>query len=251
MGIKVAKTGTRHWDTATDWVGDVAPVALEDVSELPNGCDMIADNGLPGFTFLRMLSGSTLVTPMGMEIAAGAYVYLFAGSAATFNGHPSIGPGGINSGYLHGEVGSLIEFLDGGQGGINYAIVESNGVVTLGNPGSQYGLIVMQTSGQFTGEGAGGLIAYLNADLNGATPMAQFDYEYPANAGMTLDDEIETGVTVRQALQRVGAIAAGKVSGARTGTETFLGLDGVTPRVQVETDAAGNRTAVTYDPEPA
>jgi hypothetical protein len=58
---------------------------------------------------------------------------------------------------------------------------------------------------------------------------------------------IETGVTLKQALQRVGAVAAGKVSGAGTGTEVFVGMDGTTTRVTVVVDEDGNRSAITYD----
>jgi len=70
-----------------------------------------------------------------------------------------------------------------------------------------------------------------------------------AAALLDLADGVETGVTLRQALQRAAAVLAGPVSGAGTGTEIFVGLDGLTPRVQVSTDIAGNRSSVEYDPE--
>jgi len=57
---------------------------------------------------------------------------------------------------------------------------------------------------------------------------------------------IETGVTPKQALQRIGAIAGGRISGAGTGTEVFLGLDGLTTRVTVTVDSSGNRSTVVY-----
>jgi hypothetical protein len=56
------------------------------------------------------------------------------------------------------------------------------------------------------------------------------------------------GKTLRQSLRIMAAMLAGKVSGAGSGTERFNGLDGSTPRVEVATDAAGNRLNVTYDP---
>lgn len=56
------------------------------------------------------------------------------------------------------------------------------------------------------------------------------------------------GKTAQQALQYIAAICAGKVSGAGSGTETFVGLDGVTNRAAVTVDASGNRTSVSYDP---
>ncbi len=57
------------------------------------------------------------------------------------------------------------------------------------------------------------------------------------------------GKTPREALRYLAAFAGGKVSGARTGTETFKGLDGSTDRLQFTTDKQGNRTGVVYDPE--
>jgi len=59
---------------------------------------------------------------------------------------------------------------------------------------------------------------------------------------------VETGVTFHQSVQRIGAAAAGEISGAGTGTETAKGLDGSTDRVQATVDASGNRTEVSYDP---
>lgn len=55
------------------------------------------------------------------------------------------------------------------------------------------------------------------------------------------------GKTLQQTLRILAAILAGKVCGAGSGVETFKGLDGATDRVQVTTDAAGNRTAVIYE----
>ncbi len=60
------------------------------------------------------------------------------------------------------------------------------------------------------------------------------------------DEEMETGVSLKQSIQRIGATTAGIVSGAGTGTEIFIGLDGVTERVRVTATGVGNRTAITY-----
>lgn len=60
---------------------------------------------------------------------------------------------------------------------------------------------------------------------------------------------IETGVSLKQAIQRIGATTAGKLSGSQSGnpsTEVFLGLDGATTRVTVTADSSGNRTNVVY-----
>ena len=67
-----------------------------------------------------------------------------------------------------------------------------------------------------------------------------------ADALLDRGDGIETGVSPRAALRRIGAVAAGKISGAGSGTEVFLGLDGATTRVTVTVDGSGNRSAVAY-----
>jgi len=56
------------------------------------------------------------------------------------------------------------------------------------------------------------------------------------------------GVTLRAALRYIAATVAGKVSGAGSGVETFLGLDGSTARLKSTIDDDGNRTAIDYDP---
>lgn len=67
------------------------------------------------------------------------------------------------------------------------------------------------------------------------------------NADALLDraNGVETGVTVRQALQRVGATTAGEctVAGA---VVTFKGLDDATTRVTATVAATGARSEVTY-----
>ncbi len=54
------------------------------------------------------------------------------------------------------------------------------------------------------------------------------------------------GKTLRQALQIIAAVTAGKVSGAGSGTESFRSLSDSTTRVVVAADVLGNRTNVTY-----
>jgi hypothetical protein len=55
------------------------------------------------------------------------------------------------------------------------------------------------------------------------------------------------GKSLTQALQIIAAAVAGRVSGAGTGTEVFLGMDDAgTTRLSVTVDTDGNRSAVTY-----
>ena len=61
-------------------------------------------------------------------------------------------------------------------------------------------------------------------------------------------DTLIDGKTLREAVRYVAAVLAGKLSGAGTGTETVVGLDGSTDRVTFTVDTSGNRTGVSYDP---
>lgn len=70
--------------------------------------------------------------------------------------------------------------------------------------------------------------------------------EWNGTEEVALADEVESGVSLKKAIQRIGAVVAGEISGAGTGTEVFLGLDGLTTRVTVVADVDGNRTTVTY-----
>ena len=59
--------------------------------------------------------------------------------------------------------------------------------------------------------------------------------------------EIETGLTLRQALRLISAALAGKVSGAGTTTITIRDTNDTKDRIVATVDANGNRTAVTRD----
>jgi len=106
----------------------------------------------------------------------------------------------------------------------------------------------------FTGTGASADVkATLDSEEVTPTTASKTGYALSAaerNLGATalldLASGVETDVTLRQTLQRIAAVLAGKVSGAGSGLETFKGLDGSTTRVQVTTDTDGNRSNVEY-----
>lgn len=61
------------------------------------------------------------------------------------------------------------------------------------------------------------------------------------------ETDIETGLTLRQALRVVTAAVAGKVSGAETTTITFRNTADTADRITATVDASGNRTGVTLN----
>jgi hypothetical protein len=117
-------------------------------------------------------------------------------------------------------------------------------------------LVSIDTTDAFFGPGHDFAIVLSGAVIDGETVNAvlaafSIEHRHPApdacaDGLLDREDGIESGVTVRQAMRIVAAVLAGKISGAGTGVESFVGIDGSSPRVQVTADATGNRTAVEY-----
>jgi hypothetical protein len=117
-------------------------------------------------------------------------------------------------------------------------------------------LVSLVTSDAFYASGHDYAVVLVGAVIDGETVnavLATFSIAHrcpsaESNADALLDQEdgIETDTTLRQAMRIMAAVLAGKVSGAGSGVESFTGLDGATPRVDVTTDAAGNRLNVEY-----
>jgi hypothetical protein len=84
----------------------------------------------------------------------------------------------------------------------------------------------------------------MGAKLNSA---ASGGVDYNALAAAVWQYVIESGISAEEAMRIYGAVLAGKVSGAGTGTEVFTGLDGTTVRVTSVVDSSGNRTSVTVN----
>ena len=101
--------------------------------------------------------------------------------------------------------------------------------------------------GSFAGVAAFEAIRYATGSIAGSFAPA-VTLEAAGFSGYLLDQEdIETGLTLRQALRLVTAATAGKISGGGTATVTIRNAvaDGA-DRIVAEVDSAGNRTAITY-----
>lgn len=69
-----------------------------------------------------------------------------------------------------------------------------------------------------------------------------------ANAARVLDTEtVDTGLTVRHAIELAAAAVLQKLSGAGTGTETVRNFSDTANLAVVTVDGSGNRSAITYD----
>ena len=87
------------------------------------------------------------------------------------------------------------------------------------------------------------LIPASPAAVGSAMTLTSGERDSIAAALLDLANAIDT-LTPRQVLRVMAAILAGKVSGAGSGTETFVGMDDSTVRAVVTVDNDGNRTAV-------
>jgi hypothetical protein len=83
------------------------------------------------------------------------------------------------------------------------------------------------------------------AAVGSAMTLQSAERDAIAAALLDLANTID-GKTLRQALQIIAAVLAGKVSGAGSGIETFRTLDDLHDRVVVTADITGNRINVTY-----
>lgn len=103
-------------------------------------------------------------------------------------------------------------------------------------------------SGAFLGDASFTATRYGTGALSGSfTPPTTL--EAAGFASYLLDQEnIETGLTFREALRVVLAATGGKVSGGGTTTITFRNpIADDTDRIVATVDSNGNRTAITYD----
>lgn len=98
---------------------------------------------------------------------------------------------------------------------------------------------------------AGNPWASLLASNNSAGSFGEFIQALPSSldiASQILDSsDVETSVTVKEALRIVLSALAGKLSGAGTTAITIRDVNDTKDRITATVDASGNRTAVTVD----
>lgn len=102
--------------------------------------------------------------------------------------------------------------------------------------------------GAFTGAASFEAVRYATGSLSGSFASAVV-LEAQGFSDYLLDQQdVETGLTLRQALRLVTAATAGKISGGGTATVTIRNAvaDGA-DRIIATVDTDGNRTAITYE----
>ena len=119
-----------------------------------------------------------------------------------------------------------------------------DGVASFSGATTAYGNIL----GVFTGVASFEAVRYATGSISGSFAPA-ITLEAAGFSSYLLDSEdIESGLTLRQALRLVTAATAGKISGGGTATVTIRNAvaDGV-DRIISDVDSNGNRTSITYD----
>jgi hypothetical protein len=150
-------------------------------------------------------------------------------------------------------TGQLVVSGVGSAAGV--ATVSGNVTAALGAIGAAAGSATatgaLTAKGNIAGASAGvataSAIRYATGALSGSIAPA-ITLEASAFSAYLLDEEdVETGMTLRQALRLIAAATAGKVSGAGTSTITIRNAvaDGAN-RIVATVDSNGNRTAISY-----
>ena len=171
------------------------------------------------------------------SIAAGRNIAATFAGAATFTG-----------------VGQLVVSGVGSFAGV--AAFAGNVTAALGAAGTFAGAAswsgattaIAHAVGTFAGVAAFEAVRYATGSIAGSFSAAVV-LEAQGFSSYLLDQEdVETGLTLRQALRLVTAATAGKISGGGTSTITIRNavVDGV-DRITAEVDSDGNRTSITYD----
>lgn len=106
--------------------------------------------------------------------------------------------------------------------------------------------LVVTGTGLTTGNVGAAVWAALAA-VNNATGTMGEKLNDAGSGSNPWTEVIESGFTAAEILRILAAVLAGEVSGAGSGTETFVGIDGTTDRVVSTVDTSGNRTSVTLD----
>jgi hypothetical protein len=117
---------------------------------------------------------------------------------------------------------------------------------TIANTTNITGGVITTVTNLTNAPTVGDFTAVMKTSLNAATPAVTVSDKTGFSLAPTgLDLVMVAGKTLPNAVKFIGASAAGVVSGAGSGIETFKDFAGVTA-LTITVDASGNRTAVVY-----
>ncbi len=196
-----------------------------------------------------MLKGATNMAPLPIEVDLDSQVDVYLWNGTAVAAPATAGIPDVNAKNINNVATTSVTTINANQGTtqpVNFtgtagsALVKSDSIDigSTAQTGRDLGASVLLSSGTGTGQvllSSGTVTVGTNNDKTGYSLIS---------SGLNL--VLVDGKTLPAALQYIAASAAGQVSGAGTGTEVFLGLDGSTTRLTISADASGNRTAIVY-----
>jgi hypothetical protein len=173
------------------------------------------------------------------SIAEGRNIAGTFDGAATFEGTGALVVSGV------GTFAGVAAF----EGNVTAAL---NGTGTFDGAASFEGTLLATGNmlGTFAGEASFGAIEYATGSMSGSFAPA-VTLEAQGFSSYLLDSEdIESGLTLRQALRLVAAATAGKLSGGGSSTVTIRNaVEDTKDRIVATVDSQGNRSVLVYDLE--
>lgn len=225
------KTGTKRNLTAGEGISsDLAGVP----SGYTNKYTWVMPQSPGGIKSFREAEGEATAT---LSLAAGKNATGAAAGVATASATGQLVVSGAGSAAGAAAVSGNVQAALGGAGTSAGAATASGSIQALAwATGAAAGVATTAAVRYATGELAGSIAPAVTLDA--------------ANFSTYLLDEedVETGLTLRQALRVIAAATAGKVSGGGTSTITIRNAvaDGA-DRIVATVDSNGNRSAITYD----
>lgn len=201
------------------------------------------------------LAGQTITAAAGVTFptSVASPTNITAATGVTLTATTGLGNQTANiTGNLSGSVGSVT----GAVGSVTGAVGSVTGAVgsVTGAVGSVTGAVgsVTGSVGSVVGHTpqTGDSYARLGFPSNGSISADIANLPSAANnANLLLDlaDAIDTGLTVRHALELAAGSVLNKLSGAGTGTEVVRNFSDTADLATVTVDVSGNKTAITYD----
>jgi len=243
--------GTATYDPTTDSLQAIRDSAAT-VADVADGVWDEATSGhqTAGTTGKALTDASSAGDPWGTALP-GAYG---AGTAGNIIGNRI--DAAVTSRLAPTVAGRTLDVSSGGEAGLDWA--------NVGSPTSSHtlsGTTISAVTGAVGSIGTGGIgatsfaagaidAAAIGTGAIDADSLATSADNEIADALLDRTDAIETGLSVRGALRLIAAEAAGKLSGAESGSTNVLIRNPVQDsktRINATVDADGNRTAITWD----
>ncbi len=196
-------------------------------------------------TVTNQLTAAAIATGIWQDTTAGDFTTASSIGKSLFTSGNA--PGAASGLALVGSNMGTVSSVTGAVSSVTGAVGSVTGNVG-GNVVGSVGSVVGNVGGNVVGSVASvtaGVTVTTNNDKTGYT-LTITPPTAATIATAVMASVIETGVSLTQAVQRIGATTAGKLSGSQTATEVFVGMDGSTTRVTVTVDSQGNRTSIVY-----